>query len=229
MYQLISPTTVTLAHINLRDEKHGKEDVKMVDLDFSLDGENIMLDALDPALRERLCYDPDATSGQQTMPGVPKTMPKRYLPRLGTSFKWEQEQTGMDLVFIYGVGDERSNIELTDGRLKIKGLEIKDNGGATIRFQYSTASIPDGAVDKLRMLTGRLVTITLVQPEKLRQDAAPGGDDKSGELFEKRPKSKKGASTAPKDGEASKVALDASGKSPFPHGTPEAALAGTQH
>lgn len=42
------------------------------------------------------------------------------------------------------------------------------------------------------------------------------------------PKSKKGASTAPKDGEASKAALDASGKSPFPQ-TPEAALAGTQH
>lgn len=177
MFQLIEPTTIRLKHINLRDEKHGKHKVSAADFDYALEGDNQILDLLHPKLRAMLYFDPDTVSGQGTVDGVTKTLRKPVMPQLGVKFSWALERTAMDMVVIYGVGDERSNIAFDGGKLVIKGFEAKDNGVAAIFFRFSTSAIPDGALDKMRLLTDQAVTATLIQNERLLEQQMQRGDD----------------------------------------------------
>lgn len=176
MFQLIEPTTFTLTHINLRREKHGKKKVSAVDFDFVLGGDNFVLDLLDERLRTRLYYDPDDESGQQSVDGVKRVLRKLLLPRLGPKIPWGEEHTGMKLTIVYGVGDERSNLEFDDGKVVVKSIETKENGQAAIAWRFSTIYIPSGAIDKLKELTDSNVTGTLVQNEALRDRAVQDGD-----------------------------------------------------
>ena len=99
------------------------------------------------------------------------------------------------------------------GQRRRAGLQ---GGCVETTFRVQTSEFPDGALDTLGRMLDSDVTITL-EPHTDKPSEAP--------------KSNKGKSTAPaKDaptGEASKAALDASGKSPFQQQTPEQALAAT--
>lgn len=173
MFQLVTPTIVRLKHINLRQETHGKQKVSAVDLDFVLEGRNDNLALLHPDLMEAHYHDPDADQGQETVDGVPRVLQKLRFPKLG-ALPWTDETTGCDMTVVYGLGDDISNIEFTDGKTTVKRVELKEDGISHIFFRYSTSHIEDGALDKLRRKVEQVVEVTLVQQEKLRQDAIDG-------------------------------------------------------
>jgi hypothetical protein len=175
MFQLIAPTTVKLMHINVRTEKHGPADVDAFDLDFQIGGENSkILALLHPGLAEALCFDEDDDGGQETVEGVPPHLPNLRFPKLADALPWTEEATGVDLVVIYGLGDDASNIKLEGGKSATKKFSIEEGGSASVAFRYSVAGYPDGVIDKLRKKLKQDVTITMVRPEKLRQDAIDG-------------------------------------------------------
>lgn len=174
MFQLITPTTVKLMHINVRTEKHGPADVDAFDLDFQIGGENSkVLALLHPGLCEALCCHED--DGQETVEGVPPHLPNLRFPKLAEALPWTEEATGVDLVVIYGLGDDTSNIKLEGGKSATKKFSIEEGGSASVAFRYSVAGYPDGVIDKLRKKLKQDVTITMVRPEKLRQDAVIDG------------------------------------------------------
>jgi hypothetical protein len=176
MFQLITPTTVRLKHINLRQETHGKHKVDAIDLDFVLEGRNLNLALLHPDLCAAHYHDPDADAGQETAEGVEQVLPKRRFPQAGP-IPWDDVTTGTDLTVIYGLGDDDSNIDMTGGKTATKRIELKEDAVAHIFFRYSTTNFEDGALDKLRKKLDQVVEVTLVQNEQLRKEAIDGSVD----------------------------------------------------
>jgi hypothetical protein len=175
MFQLIAPATVKLMHINVRTEKHGPADVDAFDLDFQIGGENQkVLALLHPQLCAALCFNEDDDGGQETVEGVPPHLPNIRFPKLAEALPWTDEATGVDLTVIYGLGDDLSNIKLEGGKAATKKFSIEEGGSASVSFSYSVAGYPDGVIDKLRKKLKQDVTITMVRPDKLRQDAIDG-------------------------------------------------------
>lgn len=175
MFQLIQPTTVKLMHINVRTEKHGPSDVDAVDLDMHIVGENrAVLGLLHPDLCGALYHCAAGEQGQETLEGLPDTLPNLRFGKLGDALPWSDEATGVDLTVIYGLGDEISNIKLEDGKASTKRIEPQEGGSCTVAFKFSVAGYPDGVIDKLRKKLKQEISITMVRPEKLRQDAIDG-------------------------------------------------------
>ena len=176
MFQLIEPTTVTLTQITTHLVKRGKKDFRdAYALHFEIDGPNHkVLPLLHDKLCEALFADLEGDGGQEPIPGVAKVLPDARFPKLKV-LPWPDEQTGVDLTLVYGVGDERSNVALEEGKQSTKNLTIVKDGIVKLSFTYWTESMPDGALDKLRKLQRHEVSITVVHPERLRTDAVIDG------------------------------------------------------
>lgn len=175
MFQLITDTDVQLVHVNMRTEKHGNADVDAYDLDFAIEGPNDkVLGLLHPDLCGSLYFEPEAEQGQQTLEAV-HTVPRHLRFKKLGDLPWQEDATGVDLRILFGLGDETSNIALDDGRASTRKVAPKDGGTATLFFRFSTSAMPDGVLDKLRKLLKSTVTITMVRPEKLREDAVIDG------------------------------------------------------
>ena len=209
-YAFPTPTTVKLAHINMRLEKHGDESVTALDLKFIRTGPNSELGMLHPKLQAMLYWRSKMTNDQRSIEGVEQVLPDLRFPELGT-LVWDLEMTAR-IVIQTGTG------EMVLNPVKVNQFRIDPLQGGSVEttFRVQTSEFPDGALDTLGRMLDSDVTITL-EPHTDKPSEAP--------------KSNKGKSTAPaKDaptGEASKAALDASGKSPFTQTTPEQALAAT--
>ena len=176
MFQLVQDTTVTLSHINVRTEKHGPADVDAFDLDFALTGENRKLLALlHPRLCESLFFNAEREAGQEVAEVVDDSVPNLRFTRLADALPWSDEATGVDLTVVYGLGDDASNIRLEGGKATMKKIEVTEGGSVTLVFKYSISGYPDGVLDKLRKKLKQEITITMVRPEKLREDAVIDG------------------------------------------------------
>lgn len=176
MFQLLTPATVKLMHINVRTEKHGPADVDACDLDFVISGENQkVLALLHPKLCAALYFNAEAEAGQEHFETVPEHLPDLRFAKLSEALPWSDEATGVDLTVIYGLGDDASNIKLEGGKSATKRFEVEQGGTASVAFRYSVAGYPDGVIDKLRKKLKQEVSITMVRPEKLRDDAVIDG------------------------------------------------------
>lgn len=202
-----TPTTVKLAHMNVRIEKHGDDNETALDLKFTRTATNSDLSMLHPKLQTMLYWRSKATTDQRDIEGVEQILPDLRFPSLAMPLSWDLEITAR-------VAIETGTGQIVLNPVKVNQLRIDAHQGGSVdyTFRVQSSNIPDGALDTLGRMLDSDVTITL-EPHTDKPSEAP--------------KSKKGASTAPKDGDASKAALDASGKSTFPK-TPEQALAESQ-
>lgn len=176
MFQLKTMTGVLLTHINVRTERHGNDDVDAYDLDFVLHGQNsAILSLLDKRLCASLYYCHEVREDQPELPDVEVIMPDLLFPLMGEKHAWPDSMTGVDLVVDYGLGDELSNIKFEDGKAMTRHFEAKEGGTVLLHMRYQTSSMPDGALDKLRKKLKQTIAITLVQPERLRQEAVIDG------------------------------------------------------
>lgn len=169
--ELKTPTTVTLKHVNMRNEKHGNDDIDAHDLDFALEGPNFdVLGLLDSNLCESIYFRSKETEDQTEVEGTEQIRPNLKFPKLG-ALSWVDKLEGADLLIEYGTGRQASNISLTGGKSQTKKVEAKEGGTTVLTFQFSTSNMPDGVLDKLRKKLNQEVTITLVQSETARQEA----------------------------------------------------------
>jgi hypothetical protein len=164
-----NPTTVTLQHLNVRNEKHGDEDATALDLKFSRTAGNDCLDAFHPDLMVALYFRAKEADDQAEIEGVPKVMTNLRFPRMAP-LGWALDLTGCTVVVEYGI-DEASSITLNDCKVNKFKIEPAEGGSVTVAFRVQTSSIPDGALDKLSKLLNSETSITLELPE-------PGTEDK---------------------------------------------------
>lgn len=179
-------TTVTVEHINLRDENHGDDKVPAIDLKLSKEMHNSALDLFKPGLRKLLYFK--STTPREPAQGTleldePNDMPDLRFPELGV-IKWAGEQQGRTLTLEYGLG-KSSNIRLVDCRVNEFRIECKEGGTVKITWRVQRSQPDERAVGKLSSLLKHEVQAMLVgSPESealLAEHNGNGADDDDGE------------------------------------------------
>lgn len=171
-----TPTTVKLAHINMRLEKHGDDSVTALDLKFIRTAPNSELKLLHPKLQAMLYWRSKMTNDQRDIEGVEQILPDLRFPELGT-LAWDLEMTARITI-------ETGTGSIVFNPVKVNQFRIDPLQGGSVEttFRVQTSEIPAGALDALSRMLDSDVQITL-EPHTEKPSEAP--------------KSKKGASTAP--------------------------------
>lgn len=192
-FELTAVTECLLSHVNLRKEFHGEERVQAIDLNFSIEGSNDLLDLVDPALRELHYFNRAEVVGQETLPDTIRILPDLRAPKLnGQKFKYggNDKYKGYGFEQDFGLGAEAgSNIFFTDASAGKFSYETKEGGTVKLDFQvsYSGDALTDEAMTRLVRAEGEKVFIKLLAPSvltlvkggKAAKAAADDADDDS--------------------------------------------------
>ena len=188
-FELNAVTECLLTHVNLRKEFHGEDKVQAIDLNFSIEGSNDLLDLVDPALRELHYFNRAEVVGQETLPDTIRILPDLRAPKLnGQKFKYggNDKYKGYGFEQDFGLGAEAgSNIFFTDASAGKFSYETKEGGTVKLEFQvsYSGDSLTDEAMTRLVRAEGEKVFIKLLAPSVLtlvkggKVPKAAAGDD----------------------------------------------------
>ena len=172
-FELQQVTEVLLSHVNLRKEYHGEERVQAIDLNFSIEGSNDLLDLVDPALRELHYFNRAEVVGQEVLPDTIRILPDLRAPKLnGQKFKYggNDKYKGYGFEQDFGLGAEAgSNIFFTDASAGKFSFEVKEGGTVVLGWQvsYSGDSLTDEAMTRLVRAEGEKVFIRLMAPSVL--------------------------------------------------------------
>lgn len=172
-FALTSTTETTVSHVNIRDENHGDEKVLAVDLQFWMEGSNDLLDLFHPDLRRALYCNKAADAGQEELDEVLAVLPNLRAPGLPEKMRWggDDKFSGYRLIADYGLGDQQSNIDLTDCVVGKKWVEPKEGGTVRIgwRVSYAGEALQDVMTrGKLAGLKGQKAFIQLHAPAVLQ-------------------------------------------------------------
>lgn len=152
------------AHINVREEKHGDEDVLAVDLKITAKVSNDFLSQLHPTLKHSLYAKPDE-------PDLANDA--GYAPLLRYSqietLKWTGEITGGTLT-IHAPISKRNMIFTAN----VKDLRLTPEDGGTVGIQFTAQFNPDADhVARLVTLLGKTVDVSVEPPkDEVLKDAA---------------------------------------------------------
>lgn len=130
----LSDNLATLAHVNIRSEMIGEQQVPACDLKFRINLPNDALAAFDPALKDALYhYDPSAGDlADHGRAGDPEYKPHLRFPNLSTPIRWAVGVVdSCDVRVSLGAG----SVALLDCRVNNFALEPLDGGTVTIEFR----------------------------------------------------------------------------------------------
>lgn len=152
-----------IAHLNIRTEKHGDEEVKAVDLKIEAKLPNTFLSELHPTLKWSL-YDKPTEPQLVDDEGYLPTL--RY-PKLG-ALNWDDQITGGQLT-IHAPVSKKDLKFFSD----INSLKIDPQDGGTINVTFRAQFTPtDDEIGKIAAVLGHSAEIS-VEPPK----AEPENDD----------------------------------------------------
>lgn len=166
---------VKLAHINIRTEKHGEEDVQAVDVKFERVGANTMLDDIAPGLRTALYREGEAGDQADAFNGTDGLVALRF-PSIEMPLKLDGDYPGYSLEIDTGMGLQET--------LKLKGVFKKNRvtalagGSCTHEFTVSTHPTAE-QVGRLYEAAGNECTLTLSAPAPF-WPRAESGDSEDG-------------------------------------------------
>lgn len=178
MLELLEPTTMKLANVQARVEKHGDEDVMAIDLSVVWNTNNRSLTAIQKELRNCLfCDRRQGDDGDQTEMDLPvDEMPNIRVPGMDYPVKLDFQQVGARVEVAYGIS-EVSAIVLNlckVGKMRVTPIE---GGSAEVKFSISSsADIDDHIIGTLSVLQQREISIKLTMPE-VEQPSAPLTED----------------------------------------------------
>lgn len=172
-FALTTTREVSCSHVNIREENHGDEKVLAVDLAFWMEGSNDLLELFHPDLRRALYCNKAAEAGQAELDEELAVLTNLRAPGLPERMHWggPAKFGGYRLVCDYGLGDETSNIDLTDCVLAKKWIEPKEGGTVKIgwRVSYAGEALQDVMTrGKLTGLKGQKAFIQLHAPAVLQ-------------------------------------------------------------
>lgn len=173
MFQL-NAEPVKLAHINIRTEKHGEEEVQALDVKFERVGANTMLDDIAPGLRTALYREGEAGDQADAFNGGPDALVALRFPSIEMPLKLDGDYQGYVAEIETGLG--------LQGPIKLKGVFKKNRvtalsgGSCTHEFTLSTHPDPE-QVGRLYEAVGAEVALTLSPPPPAGQSTASDDDD----------------------------------------------------
>jgi len=151
----------TLQHINIRDEKHGEENVIAVDIKFAADFDGDILAEFGPGLRALFYVRNDG--GDLADQGNNQPTALRF-PKMVQPIKFDDEIIGAKVTVAYGLGD----IELDACNVNAFKIECKEGG--TVRVSYRVQAKPTGEqIAKLSQVLGSNVEVSITPPVSTMQ------------------------------------------------------------
>lgn len=172
-FELQQVTECFCDHVNIRTENHGDEEVLAVDLAFSKEGGNELLDLFGSEWRTGLYFNRDAEQGQEPLPEMLAVLPHLRMPGLPERMHigGKDKHGGYRAIIDYGLGPDRSNVDLTDCVVGKKWIEAKEGGTVKIgwRVSYAGEALQDVMVrGTLAGLKGQAAFIVLNAPAVLQ-------------------------------------------------------------
>lgn len=162
-FSIPTARALELNHINLRDEYHGEQKRKAVDLKVSGQWANTVLDQFHPALRSAMF----AADGQEAG-DVQKSLDLRVtelshirFAKMGAPVKWEDTIEGAEIHVHYGAGQP---IKLM--LCKVKDFRITPMEGGTVEIAFTISSsteLTEKIIGKLGVITGE-IELALIPP-----------------------------------------------------------------
>lgn len=160
-----------LAHMNLRTEKHGDDDVRAVDLKFERVGANTLLDELVPGLCAALYQRPQAGNQTDAFNGELTSL---AFPQIEMPLRISGEWPGYKASIAAGL-DPDDALVLTS-ELKKQRVEAVQGGSAKHEFTLST--YPNNEeIGRLASALGHEVELTLEAPKPAASGDEDGEDD----------------------------------------------------
>lgn len=158
---------VKVTHINLREEKHGKEFVPAIDITIGFDTPNDYLTYLSPTLKWSL-YDKPVNVTEDMLD--PKHLPTLRYPEMG-EIHWQGELTG---AVVYFHGEKKSeDLELA-GKVNKLRLTCKDGGTVSASLRVQVLPTPAQAGRAVQLL-GKEIKVSITRTD---EDDHGGGDGK---------------------------------------------------
>jgi hypothetical protein len=172
VFQLTTLTTAKLNSVNVRSEKHGDDLVPALDLSFTIEAANAILDDFDPALRAALFYKAEigsATAEQDELDGVEPVsdLPNLRFTDLVQPIKWDKAYAGYTVTVGHGLGG-KSDIVLDGCAINNFALTLHEGGTCEVKFRVQcTAGLSEKVMGKLSLLVQHELQILLVAPEAM--------------------------------------------------------------
>lgn len=145
-FALNEPTAVTITNVNPRSEFHGEEKVRALDLSFTLQGENTLLDLIQDGLREHHFCNKAADAQQDSLlPAELIPLPNLKHPNLPTSYHYQKGVKLRGYRFVWDYGLEGEHVDFQDVVLSNLQYEIFEGGTVTVKgtIQYNGEELQD--------------------------------------------------------------------------------------
>lgn len=150
----------TLQHINIRDEKHGEENVLAVDLKFQANFDGGILAEFGPALRHSMYEKDEAGDLADQGSDVPT---KLRFPLMAQPLKFGNEIIGAEVDVAYGIGSVK--LDTCD----VNGFKVECHNGGTVGVTWRIQAKPSAEqLGKLSMLLGGTCEISITPPESVQ-------------------------------------------------------------
>lgn len=146
MFQLVEPTEVNITNANPRRELHGEEKVRAIDLQFTLTGDNKLLDLIQDGLRVHHYCNRAADAQQESLlPQELAHLPNIRHPNLPTVYHYQKgvKLRGYRFIWDYGLDDAR--VDFQDVVLANLQYEIFEGGSVEVKgaIQYNGEELQD--------------------------------------------------------------------------------------
>jgi len=146
MFQLVEPTEVNITNANPRRELHGEEKVRAIDLQFTLTGDNKLLDLIQDGLRMHHYCNRAADAQQESLlPQELAHLPNIRHPNLPTVYHYQKgvKLRGYRFIWDYGLDDAR--VDFQDVVLANLQYEIFEGGSVEVKgtIQYNGEELQD--------------------------------------------------------------------------------------
>ena len=144
-----------IAHLNVREEKHGEDAVLAMDINISADVSNDFLDQLAPGLRAALYQKEGEKQGESADIEAGHLASLRY-PQL-MPFEWKEEMVGAKVV-IHG-HSKAENIDLDGDVNKVK-IACKEGGTVELTYRVQVLPTPEDS-GRLAACLGKKVKVSV--------------------------------------------------------------------
>jgi hypothetical protein len=131
-FELTEVTKVTVTSVVTRAELHGEERVRACSIRFCLEGENTLLDIIEPGLREHHFCNRSLTAGQVSLPDVLVPLPNLRFPHLPTKYKHGGDSMHRGYHFIRDFGIDDAQIDWSDCSFGRVEYEFSEGGSCKI-------------------------------------------------------------------------------------------------
>ncbi len=170
----ITEQTATLAHINVRTERHGEEPAGAADLKIQFTAGNGVLSEFHPRLRHAL-YKAEENPAQGSVDGVKPEPTVRVFGDLIEKICLKHELVGAKVLIDFGLGGD-SDIELDTADVDGFAVEMMEGGSVVTTFRVKCHPSGD-QVKKLYEVLGNEITISITPAAEKQGSLGLGGNE----------------------------------------------------